>query len=188
MRQLLNRIDLRQLYLIAGSVALLSVTALVMLMGKPVYETYARTAESLHSLRGIAASGSYNQAIAGLETEIAGYEKTLRGELQNIPLRQLESHIIGALQNSAWRSDVELLSVEPLEALEGLPYREIAFRLEVEGEYFNLDRWMSDLGEQLGYVVFKEYTLKVAKTGAEPRISARVLLAAYRVGDLDVPG
>lgn len=178
--RLIASYPLRQIYLVFGSVVFLALTAVTMLGIKPLYERYDRISWELKSLRALDYSSS-TASLAPLETEVRAYERTLLGDLQNVPVRQLESHIIAALQSSAWQTEVNLLSIEPLDTLENMPYREIAFRLEIEGKYFNLDDWIASVTDQLGYVVFKEYTLRVKEQGLDPTLSARVLLAAYRV-------
>ena len=177
----LDKLELRQIYMLFGSVTFLALTALFIFEGKPLYQRYQQTDEQLNSLRqlGVQPAGSGLKAI---EAEVKKYQQELLGELQNIPSRQLESHIIAALQSNAWQSEVNLLSIEPLESVQGLPYEEISFRLEIEGYYYNLDDWINNVSTQLGFVVFKEYALKVRQQANNPVLHARVLLSAYRVG------
>ena len=180
MAELLNKLELRQIYLILGSITFLGITAMVMFTGKPLYERYDNVSWELNSLRQLQFSNAQT-ALAELEGEVDGLHQQLMGDLQSIPTRQLESHIIAALQDSAWRSEIDLLSIEPLPQVEGLPYEEISFRLEVEGKYFNLDDWINSVSDQLGYVVFKEYVLKISQDGADPALHARLMLSAYRM-------
>ncbi len=182
MTALLDRLDLRQLYLIAGSAIFLLLTALVMFGGKPLYARYANTDTQLNGLRTLARMPS-NLGIEPLEQEVAELEKTLQGDLKNLPIKQLESHIISALQSASWQYDVKLVTIEPaMEDLE-LPYQELSFRLQLEGSYFGLDNWMRSVSDQLGYVVFKSYVLKVQNAGVDPVLSARVQLSAYRMDE-----
>ena len=178
----LDRFDLRQLYLVAGSVVLLGLTAAAMFAGKPLYARYDRVDTELDGLRSLAHTPA-NLGIEPLEEEVRQLELELQGDLQNLPIKQLESHIISALQGASWQYDVNLVTIEPrTEDLE-LPYQELTFQLQLEGGYFGLDRWMQAVSDQLGYVVFKEYALKVKEPGLEPVLSARVLLSAYRMGE-----
>ncbi len=180
MMTLLDQLELRQLYLVAGSVVLLTLTAIVMFAGKPLYAQYDGVDTELQGLRSLARAPA-DLGIQPLEEEVARLQATLQGDLQNLPIKQLESHIISTLQSASWQYDVNLVTIEPkTEELE-LPYQELTFRLQLEGGYFSLDDWMRSVSEQLGYVVFKEYSLKVKEAGLEPVMSARVLLSAYRM-------
>ncbi len=177
-----DRLDLRQLYLVLGSAVLLLLTAAVMFAGKPMYARYDAVDTELDGLRSLAQAPPA-LGVAPLEEEVAELRATLQGDLQNLPIKQLESHIIAALQSTSWQYDVTLITIEPhMEELE-LPYQELVFQLEIEGAYFGLDSWMQAVSEQLGYVVFKEYSLKVKEPGIEPVLSARVRLSAYRMED-----
>ena len=180
MNDLLDQFDLRRLYLVAGSVVLLVVTAVVMFAGKPLYARYDATDTELDGLRALARTPS-KLGIQPLEAEVASLEDELQGDLQNLPIKQLESHIVTALQSASWQYDVNLVTIEPrMEDLE-FAYQELTFQLQLEGSYFGLDNWMQSVSDQLGYVVFKEYSLKVKEPGLEPVLSARVLLSAYRM-------
>lgn len=180
MADLLDKLELRQIYLILGSVTFLVLTAMVMFTGKPLYERYDQVSWELDSLRQLNFSNAQT-ALQELEGQVDELQKHLMGDLQMIPTRQLESHIIAALQDSAWQSEIDLLSIEPLPKVDGLPYEEISFRLEVEGRYFNLDDWINSVSNQLGYVVFKEYVLKISKDDVDPILHARLMLSAYRM-------
>ena len=176
----LNNLELRQIYLIIGSVCFLALTAQVMLIGKPAWDRYQSASQDLETLRAL----DLNKGVDGLsqlQVEVDELESRLLGDLEGVPTRELETHIISALQSAAWQSEIKLVSIEPLPRSEDLPYEEIAFRLELEGAYFNLDSWVSRVYNQLGYVVFQDYALKVHKAGDEPVLSARLLLAAYRM-------
>ncbi len=179
--QYLAKLETRQINLGLGAVLLLACGAIGSFLAKPLYDRYGEISWELQSLRQIDYQ-SAGATLGALETRVAQLESSLLGDLQMIPTRELESHIIEALQNSAWRSNVELVSVEPLEKPDGLPYEEIAFRLEVQGHYFELDRWLEEVREQLGYVVFKEYAVKLQQVGGDdPLLHARLLLSAYRM-------
>ena len=180
MSELLARFELRQIYLLLGSVTFLSLTALVMFYAKPMYERYDATQWELLSLKEVQYSDA-QATLTQIELEVAALEQVLLGDFQTIPTRQLEAHIIAALQDSAWRNEIELVSVEPLDQVVGMPYEEVSFRLEVEGPYFNLYDWIQGVGNQLGYVVFKEYALKVNREGKDPILNARLTLSAYRM-------
>ena len=180
MTNLIDKLELRQIYLLLGSVVFLGLTAMWAFAAKPLYERYDKVSWELDSLRQLSFSNAQH-ALQEMESDVESLKQQLMGDLQRIPTRQLESHIIAALQDSAWRADVDLLSIEPLSQADGLPYEEISFRLEVEGRYFNLDDWINSVSAQLGYVVFKEYVLKISTDAIDPTLHARLLLSTYRM-------
>jgi len=177
---LINQLEKRQVKLIVGSVLFLAFTALTMFMIKPLHARYAAVEQELATLSALDLDNAPT-SLAPLENQVNELEKKLLGELMNVPTRELEAHIISALQRIAWDSEVNLLRIEPLEIAEGLPYQEIAFRLEIDGGYYNLEKWLAGVSSQLGHVVFKEYELKVTKAGTDPQLRASVQVAAYRV-------
>ena len=177
---MIEQLELRQVHLIGGSAAFLLLTAFAMLVGKPLYADYDKTQTEKSGLSMLATS-AVSAGIKPLEDEVAALTGKLHGELQNLPVKQLEAHIIAALQSASWQYDVKLLTIEPDMDESDLPYQELSFKLELEGTYFSLDDWMRSVSSQLGYVVVKEYSLKVADAGVEPTLSARILLSAYRM-------
>lgn len=177
----LNAFAPRQWFLLGGSALLLGITALTIFWIKPLYERYSASQTDVATLENLVGLGPVG-SLAPLEQEIARYERELLGDMHGIPLKQLEAHIIGALQHNVWSSEVDLLTIEPQENSSAAPHEEIAFRLEISGTYFNLADWMEQVNQQLGFVVIKEYTFVGKRDAPDPILNARVLLAAYRVG------
>lgn len=180
----LQKLAPRELVLIAGSSALLLVTALALFVGKPLYTRFQTGGAERDELRSFLQIPQ-TAVVEPLEQEVEAMRASLEGDLKTLPERQLESYMLSVLQSASWQHDVKLVNIEPVANAVEFPYRELGFRIELTGAYGNLDSWLRSVSTQLGFVVFNEYVLKVKAPGAEPdpELSARILLSAYRMRD-----
>lgn len=105
----------------------------------------------------------------------------LHGDMANLPVRQVESYIIGQLQRISWNNSVELVSVEPSTGERVQIFQEMLFNVQLVGEYEDLYAWLWEARNDLGYVVVKEYGLtRQDDDDAEPLLVADLSLASYR--------
>lgn len=105
----------------------------------------------------------------------------LHGDMANLPLKQVESYVIGRLQKISWRNDVDLVSVEPATGQQVQIFSEVLFNIELIGEYDNIYRWLWDAKNELGFVVVKEYGMRRRDDNDDnPRLLTTVSLASYR--------
>ena len=176
----LSRLAPKEIRLIAGSSLFLVLSALTAFVGKPMYGAFVTTGTELAGLRALE-NAPTEAGLAPIEQEVDRLMTILQGDLKDLPDRQLESHMVTAFQSASWQHNVNLVTIEPVEVPVELPYKELTFRLELEGSYAGLDSWVQTVSTQLGYVVFNEYVLKVKTPGREPVLSARVELSAYRM-------
>jgi len=170
----------KEIRLIAICSSFLVLSALAAFVGKPLYGAFVETGTELEGLRALEHAPS-EAGLEPIEQEVERLLTILQGDLKDLPDRQLESHMVTAFQSASWQHDVNLVTIEPVAVPVELPYRELTFRLELEGSYAGLDSWVQTVSTQLGYVVFNEYVLKVKIPGREPVLSARVELSAYRM-------
>ncbi len=183
MQDLLNKLDNRQIALVGLSATIVVLAALV------IYGFMPKTQElrSLLENRNVMMQMTLDEASSETEVVRLGDElKTLRhrlqGDMANLPLRQMEAFIIGRLQSISWRNDILLVGVEPTIGESVEMYREVLFRVELSGDYFDLLDWLADVSAELGFVVIKEFQLNVAEADPkDPRLTTRLLIAAYRV-------
>ncbi len=176
----LSRLAPREIRLIAGCSLFLVLSALTAFVGKPLYGAFVETGTELAGLQALEHAPT-EAGLEPIEKEVDRLMTILQGDLKDLPDRQLESHMVTAFQSASWQHDVNLVTIEPVEVPVELPYKELTFRLELEGSYAGLDGWVQTVSTQLGYVVFNEYVLKVKTPGREPVLSARVELSAYRM-------
>lgn len=185
MQDLLTQFTDRQLKLFAACMSTLLIAAIVSYGFWPKVQQL----RSLQDNRDVMADVTANDhgaagEIDRLHNEIAAMRSRLQGDMVNLPVRQMESFIIGRLQTISWRNDVTLVGVEPADGESVEMYKEVLFRVQLDGDYFNLNDWLGDVSEELGYVVIKEFQLTVADDEPQdPLLKARLLLAAYRVMD-----
>ncbi len=101
--------------------------------------------------------------------------------MANLPLKQVESYVIGKLQKISWRNDVDLVSVRPATGERVQIFDEVLFNIELIGEYDDIYRWLWDAKNELGFVVVKEYAMRRRDNiDDNPRLLTTVSLASYR--------
>lgn len=106
----------------------------------------------------------------------------LHGDMASLPLKQIESYVIGKLQKISWRNDVDLNSVKPATGREVQTFREMLFNIELVGAYEDIYRWLWDAKNELGFVVVKEYSMRRHDDIDEnPKLITEISLASYRV-------
>lgn len=185
MQQLLAQFDARQLRLIGGSCSVLLLAAVVMYGFWPKIQELRSLLDSREVLAQVAVTETGAEGEIGrLNEAIENLRKRLQGDMANLPIREMESFIIGRLQTISWRNDITLAGVEPTMGESVEMYREVLFRVELTGDYFSLLEWLGDISTELGFVVIKEFQLSVAKADPQdPLLTTKLLLAAYRVKD-----
>lgn len=185
MQALLDQLDSRQLKLIAGCTVFLLLAAVISYGFWPKVQELRALQDSRAVLTQVTASrGGAEAEIASLNEKIEQLRRRLQGDMANLPVRQMESFIIGRLQTISWRNDVTLVGVEPSQGDSVEMYREVLFQVELTGDYFSLLDWLGDVSAELGFVVIKEFQLGVARADQQdPKLTTRLLLAAYRVMD-----
>ena len=149
----------------------------------PQIKSYRTATESRQVLRQAAEAGEAVSAqLESLNKEIEALQRELHGDTANLPEKQLESFVIGRLQNISWTNQVELVAVEPRIGETVQMFRENLFELELTGSYRGLFKWLADVSDELGFVVIKEYEMSPAEAeAADPRLSVSLTLASYRV-------
>lgn len=185
MTELLDNLDERQLRLIALAIWGLLATAMVMYVVLPQVKSYRTATENRQVLRKAAQAGEAVSAqLDTLKGEIEGLQRRLHGDTANLPEKQLESFVIGRLQSISWTNQVELEVVEPRIGETVEMFRESLFEIELTGSYRGLFKWLADVGDELGFVVIKEYEMRPAEDEAvDPSLHVALTLASYRVAD-----
>lgn len=184
--QALDRLEARQLRLLLAGGVLLLVTALF-------FQVVWPQVKALRSLRAsqaiLLASGGHPAQLArqvtALKDEVATLRHRLQGDLDDLPTRQVEAHVIGLLQQLCWRHRLELASVIPQAGEQVHVFQETVFDLEVHGDYADFTAWLAEAREKLGFLVVKHYEIApleaaVAAPGAPPRLTAKLRIGAWR--------
>ena len=101
--------------------------------------------------------------------------------MAGLPVRQIESYVVGRLQGISWGNDIELVSVEPAMGDRVEIFQEMIFNVQLSGEYTDLYQWLWEARNELGFVVIKEYGLaRRDNDDDEPLLLADLSLATYR--------
>lgn len=180
--QLFSKIDLRQFYLLLGGFLLLVTAASASAFVLPEFKKYRQALADNAGVPPLPASSQVLQSVLGeREQTVAERSRALHGDMANLPLREVEAYVIDRLQGIAWNHDVELQGVRPAVGETINTFREVLFRLEVEGRYHDLFRWLQELRRELGFIVIKEYRMS-RRSGQteEPELLVQMTLASYR--------
>jgi len=182
MKDLLQKISLRELrMLLLGLGAVLAVGLIASLVAPQAKALH--TAQKEVELLAQAAQDS-NELDRHLQEQysiIDDLKYRLHGDMANLPVKQVESFIIGRLQKISWNNNIELVSVEPATGERVQIFQEILFNVRLVGHYEDLYHWLVEAGNDLGYVVIKEYGMARNDNDDEsPLLLAELSLASYR--------
>mgnify|MGYP001821117661 FL=1 len=126
-------------------------------------------------------SADLEQQLQEREANIEELKYRLNGDMANLPLKQVESFVIGRLQKISWRNDVELISVKPASGQPVQTFSETLFNIELVGEYDKIYHWLCDAKNEQGFVVVKEYGMRRHdNVDDNPRLLTNISLASYR--------
>ena len=116
-----------------------------------------------------------------MREEVRTLEQRLHGDLAGLPVKEVEAYVVGRLQAISWRNRVDLVGVEPGDGEDIETFREVLFRVRLNGDYFDLYSWLRDLGRELGFIVIKQYEMSpINQNEQNPRLEAVLTIAAYR--------
>lgn len=182
MFELLKRYDQREfalILLLVGTVALAPVSTYLVW---PAYKSVKTLTTSRDTLFAAAnTGGELSGKILELRDEVRSLEQRLHGDLAGLPAKEVEAYVVGRLQAISWRNRVDLVGVEPGDGDDIETFREVQFRVRLNGDYFDLYSWLRDLGRELGFIVIKQYEMSPINQGEQnPRLEAVLTIAAYR--------
>ena len=169
-----------KLLLLGLGLALTSIAVVTAFLPKiKQYQAATKTVAILEDAQ--KSSADLDQQLQQRHANIDELKYRLHGDMADLPLKQVESYVIGRLQKISWRNDVELVSVKPAAGQHVQTFRETLFNIELVGEYDNIYRWLWDTKNELGFVVVKEYAMRRDDDNDDnPRLLAEVSLSSYR--------
>jgi len=182
MQDLLKKISLREFrLLLAGFGAIITCASLAFLV-VPGAKTYRAASKEVAVLEQASRDGSQLEThLREQRQKIQDLNYRLHGDMANMPVRQVESYIIGRLQRISWGNDIELVSVEPAMGERVEIFQEMIFNVQLSGRYVDLYSWLWEARNDLGFVVVKEYGLARRDDDDEqPLLLADLSLASYR--------
>ncbi len=180
----MDRFDLRSLTLLLGGLTLIVGVALFSYLLWPQYKTYRAALESRESLRSVVANDNkLNETLRGLQSEVRGLRERLHGDLAALPTKEMQGYIIGRLQRISWRNNVEFVGLQPREGEVVDKFQEILFEVQLLGDYFDLFQWLRDAGKELGFVVVKQYQMRLIEPDKDNNLlGVKLTMAVYRSG------
>ena len=182
MNAVLARFSRRQFFLIL-SMAVLSVTALTFtFLVLPSLKTYLQISKTESSLSNVAIDGQeLNGQLDQFRQDIELLERRLHGDMASLPEKEIEAHIVGKLQQISWQNNIQLVGVEPSAGDTVESFHEILFRVTLAGDYPNLYQWLREVGDELGFVLIKQYEMQTLDDAAKnPLLSVKLTMSTYR--------
>ena len=182
MSAVLIRFDRREFFLIL-SIVVLSVTALSFtFLVLPPLKTYLQVSKSEASLSNAFVGGAeLNSQLNQYRQDIELLERRLHGDMASLPEKEIEAHIVGRLQQISWQNDIQLIGVEPSAGDTVETFHEILFRVTLAGDYLDLYQWLLEVGDELGFVLIKQYEMQTLNDVARnPLLSVQLTMSTYR--------
>jgi Tfp pilus assembly protein PilO len=178
----LSRFSRRDFSLILG-LTVLGVTALLFtFLVLPKLKVYLQVSKSATSFRSAIVEGEdLNSQLKQFADDIESLELRLHGDMASLPEKEIEAHIVGKLQQISWQNNIQLVGVEPSAGVTVESFHEILFRVTLAGNYLDLYQWLREVGDELGFVLVKQYEMQTLDDVARnPLLSVKLTMSTYR--------
>lgn len=169
--------------LLIGIVVLVSLVEFTYLLW-PQVKSFRQLSSSHEVLELAAASNdSLSDQLQRIDTEVQALSRELHGDMARLPVKQMESFVIGRLQKVSWATDVELLSVQPGSGKQVQNFRESLFEVKLNARYHDFFEWLQTVNDELGYIVVKQFEIRSedGNTLNNPRLTLQLTLVSYRM-------
>ena len=178
----LSRFDRREFFLILSLAVLVVTTLLFTFLVLPTLKTYLQVSKSEASLSNVVISGEdLNLQLGQFNDEIDLLKRRLHGDMASLPEKEIEAHIVGKLQQISWQNNIQLVGVEPSAGDTVESFHEILFRVTLAGDYFDLYQWLREVGDELGFVLVKQYEMQTLDDSTQnPLLSVKLTMSTYR--------
>jgi len=131
----------------------------------------------------VAGSDSLSNQLQNIESEVQDLSYQLHGDMAELPVKQMESFVIGRLQKLSWATDVELVSVQPGSGKQVQNFRERLFEVKLSAHYHDFFEWLQTVNHELGYIVVKKFEISPddREVLENPKLSLLLTLVSYRM-------
>ena len=182
MQNFLQKVSLREFRLLLLGVGAVLTCGAVALLVIPNAKAYQAVSREVAVLRQASQDGDALEThLQEQHEKISDLNYRLHGDMAGLPVRQIESYVVGRLQRISWGNSVELVSVEPRLGDRVEIFQEMVFNVQLSGQYGDLYQWLWEARNELGFVVVKEYGLERRDNDDdEPLLLADLSLATYR--------
>ena len=149
----------------------------------PQIKSYRELSASYTMLeRAVSNKDSLADQLRKIEAEVKDLSRQLHGDMAQLPVRQMESFVIGRLQKVSWNTEVELVSVQPGSGGQLQNFREQLFEVKLNADYHDFFEWLQIINDELGYIVVKKFEIKPVDRGFEdPKLQLVLTLVSYRI-------
>ena len=178
----LSRFGRKDLFIIL-SVTVLAVTSLPFtLLVLPKIKTYLEFAQTETNLSKTVVRGDQlNGQLKQFHSDIDLLQRRLHGDMASLPEKEIEAHVVGKLQQISWQNEIQLVGIEPSAGATIDSFHEILFRVSLAGDYLDMYRWLREVGNELGFVLIKQYEMRpIDSLEKSPRLSVILTMATYR--------
>lgn len=161
-------------------VALIEVTYLLW----PQIKIYRELSSSHQVLQqAVSSNDSLNNQLQKIDSEVKDLSRQLHGDMAQLPVKQMESFVIGRLQKVSWATDVELMSVQPGRGRQVQNFRERLFEVKLNARYHDFFEWLQIVNQELGYIVVKKFEINPNDRDAieNPKLELALTLVSYRM-------
>jgi Tfp pilus assembly protein PilO len=169
--------------MLVGVVLLIAMVEVTYLLW-PQVKSYKNLYSSHQMLeRAVAGNESLSSQLLNIESEIQDLAYQLHGDMAQLPVKQMESFVIGRLQKLSWAADVELVSVQPGSGKQVQNFRERLFEVKLIARYHDFFEWLQIVNHELGYIVVKKFEIRSDDRDEfeNPKLSLLLTLVSYRM-------
>ena len=150
----------------------------------PQVKSYGQLYSSHQVLKqAVSDNDSLSNQLQRIDSEVKNLSHELHGDMAQLPVKQMESFVIGRLQKVSWATDVELMSVQPGSGRQVQNFRERLFEVKLSARYHDFFEWLQIVNQELGYIVVKKFEIDPNdRDGTEnPKLSLALTLVSYRM-------
>ncbi len=169
--------------LIIGVVSLVLMSEFTYLLW-PQIKDYRKLDASYTMLeRAVSNSQGLASELQTIEAEVDDLSHRLHGDMAQLPVKQMESFVIGRLQKVSWQTDVELVSVQPGRGGQVQNFREQLFEVKLSARYHDFFEWLQIVNDELGYIVVKKFEIRPDDRDKpqDPKLKLELTLVSYRM-------
>lgn len=184
MQDFLEQTHPRTFVLMLSALVLLVVALPVTYLLIPQIKLYQANDTEFGSLsQAIVNSDSLERQLLSIGKEVKTLSRQLHGDMAQLPLKQMESFIIGRLQKVSWENQIELVAVRPGEGRQVQNFRESLFDVKLVSGYHNFFKWLQMVSDELGYIVVNQFNISPRSTEASdnPQLNISLTLVSYRM-------
>ena len=185
-----ERIEPRSFGLLLAGLVLLVAAAQFSYLLLPQIKTFRELSANYTMLeRAVSNKQSLGEQLLRIEGDVNKLSRQLHGDMARLPVKQMESFVIGRLQKVSWNTDVELVSVQPGRGGQVQNFRERLFEVRLNAHYHDFFEWLQVVNDELGYIVVKKFEIAPAdRELVNPELSLTLTLVSYRIEADHEPG